>query len=50
MFRKRDEPAPSQEAPTVQYRVTSILGEDTSWKGEISGRGGIRIEGLLGKD
>ena len=47
MFRKRDEPAPSQEAPTVQYRVTSILGEDTSWKGEISGRGGIRIEGLF---
>jgi cytoskeletal protein CcmA (bactofilin family) len=47
MFRRREEPTPSQETPTVQFRVTSILGEDTSWKGEISGRGGIRIEGLF---
>ena len=47
MFRRREEPAPSQEAPPIQFRVTSILGEDTSWKGEISGRGGIRIEGLF---
>jgi len=47
MFRRREEPAPSQEAPPTQFRVTSILGEDTSWKGEISGRGGIRIEGLF---
>jgi len=47
MFRKREEPTPSQETPAVQFRVTSILGEDTSWKGEISGRGGIRIEGLF---
>ena len=47
MFRKREDPAPIQETPAVQFRVTSILGEDTSWKGEISGRGGIRIEGLF---
>jgi len=47
MFRRREEPAPSQEAPPVQFRVTSILGEDTNWKGEISGRGGLRIEGLF---
>ena len=47
MFRRREEPTPSQEAPPIQFRVTSILGEDTSWKGEISGRGGIRIEGLF---
>jgi cytoskeletal protein CcmA (bactofilin family) len=47
MFRRREEPTPSQEAPPTQFRVTSILGEDTSWKGEISGRGGIRIEGLF---
>ncbi len=47
MFRRREAPAPSQEAPPVQFRVTSILGEDTNWKGEISGRGGLRIEGLF---
>jgi cytoskeletal protein CcmA (bactofilin family) len=28
-------------------RVTSILGEGTSWKGELTGSGGIRIEGLF---
>lgn len=47
MFKRREELTPSQEAPPVQFRVTSILGEETSWKGEISGRGGIRIEGLF---
>ncbi len=47
MFKRREEPAPLQDAPTIQFRVTSIIGEDTSWKGEISGRGGIRIEGLF---
>jgi cytoskeletal protein CcmA (bactofilin family) len=47
MFKRHEEPTPSQEAPPIQYRVTSILGEDTSWRGEISGRGGIRIEGLF---
>lgn len=46
MFRKKDESAPSLEEVPVQTRVTSILGEGTSWRGEISGAGGIRIEGL----
>ena len=47
MFKRRTEPAPSQETQPIQFRVTSILGSETSWKGEITGRGGIRIEGLF---
>lgn len=46
MFRKKEESAPSLEPMPLKSRVTSILGEGTSWKGEISGSGGIRIEGL----
>ncbi len=47
MFRKKEEPAPSLEAVPVQSRVTSILGDGISWKGEILGEGGLRIEGLF---
>lgn len=46
MFRKKDEPTPSFEPMPSTTRVTSIIGEGTSWKGEISGSGGIRIVGL----
>ena len=47
MFRRSEESIPSPDPTPIQYRVTSILGEGTSWKGEISGKGGIRIEGLF---
>ena len=47
MFKKREEPAQDQTPAPIQSRVTSILGEGTSWKGEITGKGGIRIEGLF---
>ncbi len=47
MFRKRVEPAQDQTPEPIQSRVTSILGEGTNWKGEITGKGGIRIEGLF---
>lgn len=47
MFRKREEPVEEQTLAPIQGRVTSILGEGTSWKGEITGKGGIRIEGLF---
>lgn len=47
MFKRREDPLPSQEPTPLQYRVTSILGEGTTWKGEITGQGGIRIEGLF---
>lgn len=46
MFRKREEPTQEQTPAPIQSRVTSILGEGTSWKGEITGKGGFRIEGL----
>ena len=47
MFRRNEEPAPNLEAVPTQARVTSILGEGTSWKGELTGSGGVRIEGLF---
>jgi cytoskeletal protein CcmA (bactofilin family) len=47
MFRKREtQPAPSlQPAPTE--RVTSVLGPGIVWKGDLSGSGGVRIEGAF---
>jgi cytoskeletal protein CcmA (bactofilin family) len=48
MFRKREE-APS--APPAQVeRVTSVLGQGISWKGNLSGSGGVRIEGAFEGD
>jgi cytoskeletal protein CcmA (bactofilin family) len=47
MFKKREEPSRELTPAPIQSRVTSILGEGTSWKGEITGKGGIRIEGLF---
>lgn len=50
MFKKRDEvrPANSLSAPTT--RVTSVLGPGITWKGSISGSGGVRIEGAFEGD
>ena len=47
MFRKKEEPTPNLEPVPLTSRVTSIIGEGTRWKGELSGSGGIRIEGLF---
>lgn len=47
MFKKRAEPVPKLDVVPTQMRVTSILGENTSWKGDLTGKGGIRIEGLF---
>jgi cytoskeletal protein CcmA (bactofilin family) len=47
MFKRRAEPAPKLDVVPIQMRVTSILGENTSWKGDLTGKGGIRIEGLF---
>jgi cytoskeletal protein CcmA (bactofilin family) len=47
MFRRREEDLPAPDPTPIQFRVTSIIGEGTIWKGEISGKGGIRIEGLF---
>ena len=48
MFRRRSDEviAPSaQPAPTE--RVTSVLGSGVVWKGNLSGAGGVRIEGAF---
>jgi cytoskeletal protein CcmA (bactofilin family) len=46
MFRRREEPeAASQPAPAE--RITSVLGEATSLHGRLTGRGGVRIEGIF---
>ncbi len=47
MFKRREEPAPKLDVVPTQIRVTSILGENTNLKGELTGKGGIRIEGLF---
>jgi len=47
MFRKQEETSPEMEPREPRQRVTSILGPDMSWKGELSGEGGVRIEGAF---
>jgi cytoskeletal protein CcmA (bactofilin family) len=50
MFRKRDEIQPIAGPPTPVTRVTSVLGSGISWKGSISGSGGVRVEGAFEGD
>ena len=47
MFRRREEDTqpPTQPAPTE--RVTSVLSDGINWKGNLSGSGGVRIEGAF---
>lgn len=48
MFRRREEPslaALQPQAPQVQ--INSVLGPGITWKGNLSGAGGIRIEGAF---
>lgn len=47
MFRSSRERITGEDTPE---RVTSVLGEKISWKGIISGEGGIRIEGAFDGD
>lgn len=43
MFRRTpDKPAPAPDAPE---RVDSVLGSGLTWQGNLSGSGGVRIEG-----
>jgi cytoskeletal protein CcmA (bactofilin family) len=44
MFRKTP-PTPQQPVQTTIERVTSVLGPGIIWKGNLSGSGGVRIEG-----
>jgi cytoskeletal protein CcmA (bactofilin family) len=50
MFRRSQDTQPlaSQSFPTE--RVTSVLGAGTVWKGQLSGTGGVRIEGSFEGD
>src|SRR5512134_1142764 len=49
MFRKRSEPAtvPSKPSSAPTERITSVLGNGVVWKGQLSGSGGVRIEGTF---
>ncbi len=47
MFRKKEDLEPREEVKAPQERVTSILGSESNWKGTLTGRGGVRIEGLF---
>ena len=52
MFRKRTPPSPSTTAaqPAPVERITSVIGSGITWKGNLSGSGGVRVEGALEGD
>lgn len=50
MFRKREETVPLSSPQASPERVTSVLGSGVIWKGNLSGSGGIRIEGAFEGD
>ena len=45
MFRKNN--TSNQEQPEPIERVTSVLGSGIIWKGKLTGKGGVRIEGTF---
>jgi cytoskeletal protein CcmA (bactofilin family) len=47
MFRKRTESTPPAAQPAPTERITSVLGNGVNWKGNLSGTGGVRIEGAF---
>jgi cytoskeletal protein CcmA (bactofilin family) len=50
MFRKREEAGPVADQPSPTERVTSVLGAGIVWNGNLSGSGGVRIEGVFEGD
>ena len=55
MFRKRSEPVTEKTIPisptaTVTERITSVLSSGVSWRGQLGGAGGVRIEGTFEGD
>jgi cytoskeletal protein CcmA (bactofilin family) len=44
MFRRGGDKPPAAESPA---RVDSVLGSGISWKGEVGGTGGLRIDGAF---
>lgn len=47
MFRRKDAVTPQPVPPAPTERVTSVLGPGIVWKGNLSGSGGVRIEGAF---
>lgn len=47
MFRKKDDSTPQPVQPAPTERVTSVMGAGIVWKGNLSGSGGVRIEGAF---
>ena len=49
MFRRRTitQPSPSTAQPAPAERITSVIGSGITWKGNLSGTGGVRVEGAL---
>lgn len=50
MFRKSSDTQPISGPTVPSERVTSVLSSGVSWKGNLSGSGGVRIEGALEGD
>ena len=47
MFRRREETTQPSIQPAPTERVTSVLSNGIVWKGNLSGSGGVRIEGTF---
>jgi cytoskeletal protein CcmA (bactofilin family) len=45
MFKRN--PPSSSSVPAPVERVTSVLGAGINWTGKLSGKGGVRIEGIF---
>lgn len=50
MFRKRDSSPPDSPSSPTAERITSVLGNGVTWKGQLGGSGGVRIEGTFEGD
>ena len=50
MFRRKDNTLPIIPSAAPADRVTSVLGTGVTWKGNLSGSGGVRIEGAFDGD
>ena len=50
MFRRTNDTQPLTDLPASTDRVTSVIGPGVVWKGQLSGKGGVRIEGALDGD
>jgi len=46
MFRRNGQNSPPAEIPAIE-RITSVLGAGVIWQGNLSGSGGVRIEGAF---